>query len=252
MALHQTQETVVEVSRSAAQSRIVLVCEHASFNIPETLDGLGASSAARHSHAAWDPGAMAVAELMSRDLDASLVASNVSRLVYDCNRPPGAPDAMPERSEVFEIPGNVGLTDEEKQARIARYYTPFRQTLASEIARRTDPVIVTIHSFVPVYNGERRDVEIGILHDRDSVLADAMLRVADQTYVVRRNAPYGPQDGVTHTLKEHAIKRGYLNVMIEMRNDLVADEAGQAAIAKTLTAWVRQALETLGVEACLE
>ena len=251
MALHQTQETVVEVSRSAARSRIVLVCEHASFYIPETLDGLGASSAARHSHAAWDPGAMAVAELMSRELDACLVASNVSRLVYDCNRPPEAPDAMPVRSEVFEVPGNVGLTDEEKQARISRYYTPFRQALTAEIARRTDPVLVTIHSFVPVYNGERRDVEIGILHDRDSVLADAMLRAADQSYVVRRNAPYGPQDGVTHTLKEHAIKHGYLNVMIEVRNDLVADEAGQTAIAKSLTAWVRQALETLGVDACL-
>ncbi len=249
MVLHQADGSVVEVSRRVARSAIVLVCEHASFHIPEALKDLGIRPSARRSHVAWDPGAMAVAQRMSQDLDAVLVASTVSRLVYDCNRPPDAPDAMPARSEAYDIPGNVGLTDEEKRARVARYYMPFRQVLTSEIASRTNPVIVTVHSFAPIYNGEKREVEIGILHDRDSVLADAVLRVADG-HNVRRNAPYGPEDGVTHTLKEHAIKHGHLNVMIEVRNDLIADEAGQAVMAKTLAGWITRALDILGVDAC--
>jgi len=249
MVLRQADESVVEVSRSEARSRIVLVCEHASSHIPENLHDLGISLAARRSHVAWDPGAMAVAQRLSQDLDAVLVASTVSRLVYDCNRPPEAPDAIPTHNEAYDVPGNVGLTDQEKRARVARYYTPFRERLTSEIAGRTDPVIVTVHSFTPIYNGEKRDVEIGVLHDRDSLLADAVMRVAD-SHDVRRNAPYGPEDGVTHTLKEHAVNLGHLNVMIEVRNDLIADEAGQAVMAKTLAGWITRALETLGVDAC--
>ena len=250
MMLNQASEAVVEVSRRDAPSKIILVCEHASSHIPKVFKSLGISPTAQQSHAAWDPGAMSVARYMARDLDATLVASTVSRLVYDCNRSPDASDAMPTRSEVHDVPGNVGLTDAQRQARVARYYTPFHQTLTSVIASRTDPVIMTVHSFVPVYNGKTRDVEIGILHDTDSVLADAMLRVAN-SHIVRRNDPYGPQDGVTHTLKEHAVKHGHLNVMIEVRNDLIADETGQEAVAKTLTGWVRRALETLGVDACI-
>jgi predicted N-formylglutamate amidohydrolase len=249
MVLRQAEKSVVQVSRSEARSAIVLICEHASFHIPAELNDLGISVAARCSHVAWDPGAMAVAQRMSQDLDAVLVASTVSRLVYDCNRPLSATDAMPASSETYNIPGNVGLTDAERCARVARYYTPFRERLASQIARRTDPIIVTVHSFTPIYNGKKREVEIGILHDRDSLLADAMMQVACG-HDVRLNAPYGPEDGVTHTLKEHAVKHGHLNVMIEVRNDLIADESGQTAIAKTLTGWITQALEILGVDAC--
>lgn len=249
MILRPSELSVVEVSRREASSSIVLVCEHASCYIPAELNDLGVSAAARHSHVAWDPGAMSVAQHMSKDLDAVLVASTVSRLVYDCNRPPEAPDAIPARSEAYDVPGNVGLTEEEKRARVARYYTPFRKRLASQVSRHTDPVIVTIHSFTPIYNGETRDVEIGILHDSDSVLANAVMRVASD-YNVRLNAPYGPDDGVTHTLKEHALKHGHLNVMIEVRNDLIADEAAQAAMSRKLTGWITQALETVRVDAC--
>jgi predicted N-formylglutamate amidohydrolase len=156
---------------------------------------------------------------------------------------------MPVRSEAYDVPGNRNLTEADRRARVARYYTPFRDRLAAEIARRADPVLVTIHSFTPVYNGRTRDVEIGILHDRDSRLADAMLRGA-HTYDVRRNSPYGPEDGVTHTLKEHAIPHGHLNVMIELRNDLIAEGAAQAAMARTLAAWIEQALQTARADIC--
>ena len=239
----------VEVVRPDGRSPIVLVCEHASPYIPASFQDLGVSPAARVSHVAWDLGAMAVARAMSRILDATLVSSQVSRLVYDCNRPPDAIDTMPTHSEAYAVPGNCDLTEVEKRARVARYYVPFHDRLASLIASRIDPIIVTIHSFTPIYNGKVRDVEIGILHDRDSRLADAMLHVSDR-HDVRRNAPYGPKDGVTHTLKEHAITHGHLNVMIEIRNDLIADEASQMAMAQTLAGWIEQALKTVRAKIC--
>lgn len=119
-----------------------------------------------------------------------------------------------------------------------------------ELSRlRADPVIVTIHFFIPVYKGQTRDVEVKILHDSDSRIADAMLRIAPRQDV-RRNAPYRPKDGMTHTLQEHAVKHGQLNVMIEVCNDLISDNASQTAMAQTLTCWVGRVLPTVEADAC--
>ncbi len=227
---------------------VLLVCEHAANHIPAHLDHLGLDSSARISHVAWDPGAMAVATHMSRIMDARLVASTVSRLVYDCNRPSDAAGAIPTRSELFDIPGNVGLTDAQKADRVATVYEPFRSLLADTIAAsQTPPALVTIHSFTPVYMGKSRAVEIGILHDSDTRLADAMLDLAPTHTELntQRNDPYGPDDGVTHTLKLHALPNGLLNVMIEVRNDLIADEATQLAMAETLASLITYALAAL-------
>ncbi|ABG31772.1 N-formylglutamate amidohydrolase [Roseobacter denitrificans] len=235
-------DAVVEVLNAAGTSDIVLVCEHASAFIPPALSDLGLSDAAKRSHAAWDPGARAVAVLMSRQLDAPLVASKVSRLVYDCNRPPHVPSAMIERSEVFDIPGNQNLTQEDRKTRAARYYTPFRDRLTQVLAAKPDPIIVTIHSFTRIYQGITREVEIGILHDQDTRLADAMLEADTGRFVTRRNEPYGPADGVTHTLKEHALPHGRRNVMIEIRNDLIETEDTQTAMATLMSRWVAEAV----------
>lgn len=239
----------VQITRGDAASPVILVCEHANNHIPAEFADLGLSEAAKRSHVAWDPGARGTALRMSEALQATLVESAVSRLVYDCNRPPEAPDAMPARSEAFAIPGNEGLTDEERAQRTRTYYDPFRRTLAARVSAQTSPIIITIHSFTPIYNGANRDVEIGILHDADARLADAFLRTAsDHTdLVVQRNAPYGPEHGVTHTLRTHAIPHGHLNVMIEIRNDLISTETEQEKMATLLCGWTISALSTLGI-----
>lgn len=209
------------IANKNAGSRVLLVCEHASSHIPDRFDGLGLSAEHRLSHVVWDPGAVAVAKHMSSKLDAGLVFSTVSRLVYDCNRPPEAPDAMPVKCEYIDIPGNVDLSDAEKDDRVRSYYTPFYNLLTDTIAENPGtPVIVTIHSFAPVYMGRNRDVEVGIVHDADHRLADQMLKLASQhtTMVVLRNDPYGPEDGVTHTLKVHGIQNRLLNLMLEIRS----------------------------------
>ncbi len=235
----------VRVHNRAGAAPVLLVCEHASNFIPEAFSGLGLDAAARESHVAWDPGAAAVARVLAGLLDAPLVECQVSRLVYDCNRPPDADDAMPARSEVFDIPGNARLTPEERQRRVAQYYLPFRDAVATQLDRVPAPqALVTVHSFTPVFLGIARDVELGILHDTDRRLADAILAEAARhaTMLARRNDPYGPQHGVTHTLKEHAIGRGMLNVMLEIRNDLIRTPDRQEYVARELACLLRSAL----------
>ncbi|MEM7377100.1 MAG: N-formylglutamate amidohydrolase [Pseudomonadota bacterium] len=220
----------------------VLVCEHASHTIPPAYGTLGLPDAALTSHIAWDPGAFDTAREMSALLDAPLVYGTVSRLVYDCNRPPEAASAMPAQSEDTVIPGNLDLTPDARAARTRSVYEPFEQRLSEVLSRRAlPPVLATVHSFTPTFLGTPRDVEIGILHDRDARLADAMLARVDG-FTCRRNAPYGPDDGVTHTLRRHALPRGLLNVMIEIRNDLIASAEPCQRMAKLLAIWLSHSI----------
>ncbi len=243
----------VAVENADATGDFLLVCEHASRRLPERYGTLGLSEDALSSHIAWDPGALAVARRMSRQLKAPLISQRFSRLIYDCNRPPESPAAIRDVSEIFRIPGNEHLSEAERSLRTTSLYMPFQGRIRDEITRRSRAgrrtVLVTVHSFTPVYFGKERSVEIGILHDADSRLADAMLASAGTgAYRVERNEPYGPADGVTHTLELHALPAGLLNAMIEIRNDLIADDAGQDAAAEFLSGLLRKALEMLGPE----
>ncbi|WP_037971535.1 N-formylglutamate amidohydrolase [Sulfitobacter noctilucae] len=237
-------EAVFEVVNPAGTSPIVLVCEHASAYIPPQHNNLGLSGDVLTSHVAWDPGARAVAVDMSRLLDAVLVASKISRLVYDCNRPLTAPGATPARSEIFDIPGNLNLSQAVRQARHDAYYRPFHTAVESALQAVSAPILVTMHSFTPVYHGAPRSVEIGLLHDTDSRLTDAMLETAGAHtgHIVQRNEPYGPADGVTHTIAQHATPRDCPSVMIEVRNDLIAVPETQADMAKQLAGWLAEAI----------
>jgi len=240
------------VENASGKSPVLLVCEHASRHIPAVLDDLGLPPRDLERHVAWDIGAEFVARELSRRLDAPLVLQRYSRLVYDCNRPPDSPGAIPETSETTRIPGNAGLSAAERQARIDRIYLPFHATieriLEQRAARGIDTILVTVHSFTPVYNGRHRSVQLGILHDVDRRLADRLLDVlsVERDILVRRNEPYGPADGVTHTLVLHSRSRNLLNVMIEIRNDLITDPTGQRQFGELLAGWITAALADIG------
>jgi predicted N-formylglutamate amidohydrolase len=148
---------------------------------------------------------------------------------------------MPDVSETTAIPGNRNLSLTDRKARVDEIYLPFHAAVGDVLdeieARKAIPLLVTIHSFTPVYKGERRTLDLGILHDADTRLADDLIDLAkrhEPQLDVRRNEPYGPADGVTHTLLVHAGPRGVPNVMIEIRNDLIADEPGQQDWAERL------------------
>jgi predicted N-formylglutamate amidohydrolase len=235
--LEAHEKPAAQVVNERGASPAVLVCEHASRFIPASLDGLGLSDEAATSHAAWDIGALDLASELARMMDAPLVASRISRLVYDCNRPPDASGAIPSQSEVFTVPGNANLSEDQRAARVAEVYDPFRTLLGQVLDQNPDqPVMITIHSFTPVYNGKTRDVELGILHDVDDRVAKALLDSARRNTPLKTelNQPYSATDGVTHTLRAQAGVRGLANVMIEVRNNLIDTPQGVARVAGLL------------------
>lgn len=239
------------VENASAAGRIVLVCEHASNHIPAPWGDLGLTPDQRTAHIAWDPGALGLARGLASRLDAVLVHAPVSRLVYDCNRAPDMPGAMPARSEIHDIPGNASLPPEERAARTASVYVPFHDglhaLLMGRMARGLAPVIVTIHSFTPVYFGQPRAVEFGVIHDADDRLPRAILAEAQARTTLRAmlNEPYSAKDDVTHTLRLHATPYGLPNAMLEIRNDLIADAPAEDRMADQLAPVIAAAVAAL-------
>ena len=233
----------------AGTSPIVLVCEHASNILPRSLGTLGLSDEDLQRHIAWDIGAEGTARILSKLLDAPLILQRYSRLAYDCNRPPEAEGAMPELSEIYDIPGNKNLLPSARLARTRDIYRPFHRAVEDFLdlraAERRFTVMVSMHSFTPVYKGKPREFDVGFLFDRDNWLANFLVK-AFPTDKARLNEPYGPKDGVMHTLNLHAAPRGLRHVMIEIRNDLIANHAGQNTWANHLTVPLAQAANILG------
>lgn len=247
--------TAVEVTNAGGAAPVVLVCEHASRAIPTALRDLGLDATARQSHAVWDIGATGLARRLSERLDAPLVSAALSRLVYDCNRSPDAPDAIPARTEIYDIPGNRDLRADARRDRHDRVHGPFHAQLA-ETCRRQEarcgrPVaIITVHSFTPVWLGRARAVEIGFLHHGDDRLARAALAAerARGAYRAALDEPYSAADGVTHTLALHAAARGRRGLMIEVRNDLLATDAATARMGDHLALTLSRALAPADAE----
>ncbi|RWD42529.1 N-formylglutamate amidohydrolase [Mesorhizobium sp.] len=231
----------VRVTNPGGSSPFVLTCDHASNFLPPEFGTLGLAAGELSRHIAWDPGALPVARRMAEALGATLVETRISRLVIDCNRPLDAPDLVPPVSETTAIPGNTGLSEKQRAARIALSWQPFHDAVASiidkRLARGFETRLVSIHSFTPVYKGMSRPWQIGIIHDEDRRLAAplvaALQRLAGVTVGI--NEPYSPADRVYFTLERHARPRGLPCAMIEIRNDEISDEAGQRKWADLLT-----------------
>ena len=243
----------VLVFNAEGHSPFVLACDHASNRFPEPYGNLGLTPHQRLMHIAWDPGALAVALQLSDLLDAPLVASTVSRLIIDCNRRPDAPDLIPIISERTEIPGNQGIGDNERAARIGAYHEPFHTALEGVLEQRraagTKTILVTIHSFTPVYKDLPRPWPIGLIHAHDerftAALRDALVG-EDAKLNVGWNQPYSALNGVTYTLEHHGEDRGLEATMIEIRHDEILEPEGVARWAARLARCLTVALGVRG------
>ncbi len=236
---------------AGAPSPFLFVCEHASNYIPPVLNALGLPEDLQRAHIAWDPGALGLARGLLDRLGGRLVSATVSRLVHDCNRPPDAPGAMVETSEGNPVPGNRGLDAAARACRVRTAYLPFHARLSEEIALMLAaglaPVMVTVHSFTPVWFGVPRSVELGVIHDADARLAEAAVveARAGSDLIVALNAPYSAADGVTHMLRRHALPYGLPNAMLEVRNDLIATPAAEDGMAERVAPALSAALASL-------
>jgi predicted N-formylglutamate amidohydrolase len=235
------------VERPNGASQFLFTCDHASNAFPMSLGDLGLSDAERGMHIAWDIGAAEVARRLSELLDACCILHNYSRLVIDANRPPGSSQSIVTLSERTRIPGNQGLSELEVNAREQLVFWPYHECIRAELERRASAsrptLLVSVHSFTPVYHDFVRPWHCGLLYQRDVRLARALLpRLRSETQlVVGDNEPYAMRDGGDYTLIEHGERSGVAHVGIELRQDLIAHIAGQKEWAERLAVRLTEA-----------
>lgn len=247
--LTETDPNPVRVLREHGASDLFLTADHAGRAIPRALGDLGVTEAERARHIGWDIGIGGVTERLSALLDATAVLQTYSRLVIDCNRDPSWPSAMPEISEHTPIPGNVGLTAAQRQARADAIFTPYHDRiqalLDARAGRRT--VLVAMHSFTDRFKGESRAMHVGVLFYKRTRLADIMLDLLrrEGDLVVGENAPYAITENSDYSIPTHGQGRGLEHVEIEIRQDLIETGDGQAAWAERFARLLTQAVAAL-------
>ena len=214
-------------------SPFLLVADHAGNAIPRALGRLGVAAPELRRHIAWDIGIAGVGRILADALGAVLIQQTYSRLVIDCNRPPGMPSSTPEVSELTRIPGNAGLSEEDKAARAKEIFWPYHERIDTEIKRRwrvrMPAVLISLHSFTPTFKGVARPWHVALLYNRDPRLSRHLLAMlkAEQGLVVGNNEPYVVSDSTDYTIPVHGERMGLPHALIEIRQDLIAEERGQ-------------------------
>lgn len=241
--LHDSDPAPVEVYNACGQAPYVLTCEHAGRLVPRALGDMGIHDRHWSRHIAWDIGAEGLARLLADVLDAPLVLQRYSRLVIDCNRPLLSIEAIPEISDGTEIPANQGLTEQEKNDRIEDIHTPYHDAIAAildarEVAKHPT-ALVAVHSFTPSLESDPapRQWDIGLLHNRHEKLSrhvHDVLEIEADHLEFTFNEPYRVNDHEDYTIPVHGEKRGIEHVLLEIRNDHIADESGQKLWAELL------------------
>jgi predicted N-formylglutamate amidohydrolase len=246
------EPTSFEVIEDAARSPFLITCDHAGKRVPRLLGSLGLPEAELVRHIAWDLGAAQVARNLAQELGAFAILQTYSRLVIDCNRQPGVPSSIPTISENTTIPGNEGLTEAAAARRARDIFTPYHERIVRELERRAreaqPTVLIAMHSFTPVFHGVARPWHVGMLYNRDARLGRALLGLlrADPELVVGDNEPYAVGDLSDYGIPVYGEQRGIPHVEIEIRQDLVLEEAGQMAWAKRFAELLSVACATFG------
>ncbi|MEH3107647.1 MAG: N-formylglutamate amidohydrolase [Sphingomonas fennica] len=208
---------------------VLVIADHASATVPAGID-LGVPADAMRRHIAVDIGVAAVAAR----LGFRAVLGGVSRLVIDYNREADSPGLIPIESDGTVVPGNVGA---DREARLADYYRPYHDHVAQLVAAMRPRLIVSLHSFTPqlaTRPEEARPWEIGILYNRDERAARIALPLLGEAGVLAGdNLPYSGRV-LNATMNAHAEANGIPYLGIEVRQDLIGNDAGAADWAARL------------------
>jgi predicted N-formylglutamate amidohydrolase len=229
-----------EVIEDVSQSPFLITCDHAGKRLPRLLGDLGLPEAELSRHVAWDLGAARVARHLAREHGSFAILQTYSRLVIDCNRQPGVPSSIPTLSEHTVIPGNESLPAAAAARRARDIFRPYHLRIEQELERRSQAalptVLIALHSFTPIFKGVSRPWHAGMLYNRDRRLGQALLALlrADPALVVGDNEPYSVSDESDYGIPVYGERRGIPHVEIEIRQDLLLDDAGALAWAKRL------------------
>jgi len=247
----QFEQTGYELHKADAASRVIFLCDHASNKVPGELGTLGLDASEFAAHIAYDIGAASLTRALADRFDAPAFLARWSRLVVDLNRGADDPTVVMKLSDGRIIPGNRDLDQTGIAGRIARYHAPYHDAIAARIALARAsgivPVLISMHSFTPVWRGKPRPWHIGVLWDEDGRLAEPLLARLQREgdIVAGDNEPYtGALEN--DCLYRHGTMNGLPHVLVEVRQDLISGPQGAALWSVRLERILRDAIEMMG------
>ncbi len=220
-----------EIVEGDRKRGIVLLADHAKRALPDEYGDLGLPPAEFQRHIAYDIGVEQLTRRLAALLGVPAIMANFSRLLIDPNRGEDDPTLIRQLYDGTVVPGNYPMAPEEREKRLEKYYRPYHDAvgaMVASVARETGkaPFLLSVHSFTPVMQGHTRPWHVGLLWDRDDRAVRPLIELLaqDRTLIIGDNEPY---DGALRgdTMFRHAIVNGYAHALIEIRQDLIADEA---------------------------
>tara|TARA_Y100000591_G_scaffold186854_1_gene161403 strand:- start:122 stop:823 length:702 start_codon:yes stop_codon:yes gene_type:complete len=227
------------------QTNLLLIADHASNYIPKKYNNLGVSKKEIVTHKAYDPGVKDLALNLSNKLNSYLILGDYSRLLIDFNRDLNDPTLISAISDRKLIIGNKNITKQERINRINNMYRPYHEKIKKKILGKKINVIVSLHSFNPIFKGKKRKLKYGILSNQDRRLSDLLLiELKKKKNLVGDNEPY-KGSLIGDTLYKHALKRGLNHSLIEIRNDLLSNVKKIDQVSNLLYRVINKSIKSL-------
>ncbi|WLE00810.1 N-formylglutamate amidohydrolase (plasmid) [Agrobacterium leguminum] len=239
----------VSVLDGARRPDIVLLCEHGGCRVPDKWRGLGLHEAFFETHYAHDIGSRDLTTAVANRLGATAVLANYSRLFLDYNRKANDPSCVRPDMGGIPVPANLHISDEERfqRERIAR--SPVERVLENllEGERPVGKLIVSIHSFSPVWEADYRSCQIGVMWKYDGRLALPLIQAMNvqRRFAVEENQPYSFADSDWFTLDRHGLSIAVPNAYIEVRNDLIQNASAVSDMAEVIAVGIEKAATSL-------
>lgn len=226
---------------------IVFLCEHGGRRVPAAWSDLGLPREFLATHYGGDIGAAELTRALARELGATAVIANYSRLFLDYNRKRNDPECRRIEIGGIPVPGNLDLVEEEIELREAIARTPVDRVMAQWTEERPARAVISIHSFSPYWNNAKRSCEIGVMWREDTRLAPRLIAELSKRgdHVVRDNEPYDFRSNDWFTLKRHGLEIGVPCAYIEVRNDLIDGAARREALARFVSAAIVEVTDSL-------
>lgn len=235
-----TGAAVEHIEELRADAPVLLTCEHASDRLPAPWVWPDADRHLLGTHWMVDLGAADLVREMAASLGVGAVLASFTRMLADPNRPEDSPTLFRAVAEGRPVEFNARVTTEDREHRLDGYHRPYHHAVDETVAQSAAPVLFSMHSFTPVYEGTPRSVELGVLFDRDEPLAHRLAgHLAAKGYVVALNEPYSGKEGLMYSVQRHALEHKRLSVELEVRQDLACDPSFRERLISILSDFFR-------------
>lgn len=225
----------------AKDAPIFLTCEHASERMPEGYAWPEADAWLAGTHWAFDLGAAALVHDLADAMDAPAVLSRFSRLIVDPNRPADSDTLFRAEAEGRPVELNRGIDPAERQRRLDRFHRPYHEAIEARLPGYDAEIVFSIHTFTPNYEGQVRQVEVGVLFNEEEELgvrAAEAIRAAG--FVTELNEPWSGKAGLIYAAERHAHAHGRRALELEFRQDLAVRPEERARLVQALAGFFRR------------